>query len=120
MRHLANANELMFYAALSCAGSFIARSFPGLWIPLMLLRLGVLAYCFWILILGEGNKVLAGIISSSVLIGAIGGYWDYLEVWLRFDNEKVNRTISISFFGLLALGGIALQVYINHEKASKK
>lgn len=120
MRHLANANELMFYAALSCAASFLARSFPGLWIPLLLLRLGVIGYCFWIIAIGESNKVLAGIIGTSVFIGAVGGYWDYIEVWLRFDNERVSRAISITFFGLMALGGIALQVYISHAKTSKE
>lgn len=119
MRHLGNFNELVFYAALSCLGSFLARTYPGLWVPLVLLRLGVIAYCFWILILGESNKILAGILGTSIFVGAVGGYWDYIEVWLKFDSARVQRIISISFFGLLALSGIAIQVYIN-AKTSKQ
>lgn len=119
-RHLKNINELVFYAGLSCLASFIAREFPGLWVPIGLLRLGVFAYCTWLLVVAENNKVVAGLIGSSILIGGIGGYWDYIEIWLRFDNEKVSRIITISFCGLLALGGIVLQVYINNGKTTSK
>lgn len=86
----------------------------------MLLRIGVFSYCIWVVTLGENNKILAGIISSAVLIGMVGGYWDYIDVILQFNPEAISRTITIVVCTLVAITGIAIQVRSANGKASKK
>ena len=120
LRHLKNANELILYASISCGAAFVGRLFPAFWMPIMLLRIGVFSYCIWIVVLGEDNKILAGIIGSAVLIGLIGGYWDYIDVILRFNPESISRTITIVACTLIAVAGIAIQVRSADGKTSKK
>lgn len=119
MRHLKNINELAFYAALSCGGSFISRLFPAFWVPILLLRIGIFAYCLWVLVLGENNRIVAGVIGSSLIIGAVGGYWDLIDVKLRFDASSITRNLTIIVCLMVALSGITLQVYLNGQAKQK-
>jgi hypothetical protein len=95
MRHLHNATELTLYASVSCLGAFLGRLYPALFFPIFLLRFGVFAYCLFIVAKAEGNKDLALTISSALFVGMLGGYWDYIEVLLRYDLAKVMNSIVI-------------------------
>jgi hypothetical protein len=110
LRHLKNLTELTLYASISCGLAFVSRMFPAFHYPLLLLRLGVLGYCAYVIGATENNKELAVIISSALLLGLIGGYWDWIEIYIRFDNQRVMTILSIILLVLLAIPAIVLQV----------
>ena len=106
LRHLKNANELVLYASLSCGAGFFARLVPAFWVPIMLLRLGVFAYCFIVLFRAEGQKELAILIGSALAIGFIGANLDLLEIVVRYDLQTlVARVTTVLVFGALASVG---------------
>lgn len=118
LRHLQNANELVLYASLSCGVAFIGRILPPFYFPILLLRLGMFAYVTFVLFKAEGQKELALIIGASLFIGMIGGYWDLIEIWLRYDLSTVVNTITAVMIFVFVVGMIALQV--NNGKHSSK
>lgn len=89
MRHLLNATELALYASVSCGFAFLTRLLPAFFWPVLLLRLGVFAYCLVVIAKAEGQRELAVVIASAVFIGLCGGYFDYLEILLRYDLPAV-------------------------------
>ena len=102
LRHLKNATELTLYASLSCGAGFLARLVPAFYIPIMLLRLGIFVYCFIVLFRAEGQKELAILIGSALLIGFVGANLDLLEVIVRYDLHALITTITaVSLLGAL-------------------
>lgn len=119
LRHLKNANELALYASLSCGAAFLGRLLPAFYFPVLLLRLGVVGYCIYVIAYTEKNKELAVIIGGSVFLGMLGGYWDLIEVYLLYNLSQIISTVTaISIFVLLGLV-IYLQI-TNNGQASKK
>jgi hypothetical protein len=108
LRHLKNANELVLYASLSCLAAFIGRLFPAFYFPILLLRLGMFGYCFYIIAHTEGNRELAIILGGSILIGLIGGYWDLIEVYLRYKQSEIGLIITLLFIAVI--GGLVIIV----------
>lgn len=109
LRHLKNANELVLYASVSCGAAFFGRVFPAFYFPILLLRLAIFGYCIYIIAHTEGNKELAVILGGSLFIGLIGGYWDLIEVYLRFDSGKIITVISLVFLAVLAAMWVMVQ-----------
>lgn len=101
LRHLKNANELVLYASISCGAAFIGRVFPAFYFPILLIRLAIFGYCVYIIAHTEGNKELAVILGGSLFIGLIGGYWDLIEVYLRFDSGQILTIVSLVFLAVL-------------------
>jgi len=115
LRHLQNLNELVIYASISCGAAFIGRIFPAFYFPILLLRLGVLGYCLYVIGQSEGNKELAIVIGGALLLGMIGGNWDWIEVYLRFNQELIGYWFTI----ILSLSLAVLRVGI-YGTAGKK
>jgi len=119
LRHLKNANELILYASISCGAAFIGRLFPALYFPILLLRLGVAGYCLYVIAGTEGNKELAVILGGALFLGMLGGYWDLVEIYLRFDSVKIVSTVMLIACFLLTLVGIVIHIKTN-GKTSKR
>ena len=119
LRHLKNANELVLYAAISCGIAFIGRIFPAFFFPILLLRLGVLVYCLYVIGFAEKNKELAFIIGGALLLGLVGGYFDLISVWFKYDLENIVYTSTFLTVFIIASILLVLQVK-NNGKASKK
>jgi hypothetical protein len=120
-RHLKNITELVMYASVSCGLAFFARLFPAFYFPIVLLRLAVFAYCFYVIGTAENNRSLAFVLGGAMFIGLIGGNWDYLEVWFRFNQENLSKLITVGIFIITTLLGFYL--YFNgvfNEQSSKK
>ncbi len=105
LRHLKNTNELILYASISCGAAFIGRLYPAFFFPILLLRIGVFGYCVYVIASLEKNREMAIILGSSLFLGLVGGYWDLIEVWLRFDAERITTALSITaIFSALGIG----------------
>lgn len=89
LRHLKNINELIIYSAISCGLSWFSRLNPTFFYVVMLARLSVLAYCFYIISGIEGNKIFSYCLGASLLLGIIGGYWDAIEINLKFNAVSI-------------------------------
>jgi CDP-diglyceride synthetase len=110
LRHLKNLNELILYASISCGAAFFTRLFPAFFFPILLLRLGVLAYCTYVIATIERNREFATIFGAALLIGTIGGSWDYLEVYIRYNQELIAKLLSLLVF--VTFAGTGLVVYL--------
>lgn len=118
LRHLKNANELVIYASISCGAAFIGRIFPAFYFPILLLRLAIFGYCIYVIGFTEKNKELAVILGGALFIGMVGGYWDLIEVYLRYDLAKILNTITFVLLFLLFVSAMIIKVH--HGKAGKK
>jgi hypothetical protein len=118
LRHLKNANELVIYATISCGAAFIGRILPAFYFPILLLRLAIFGYCIYVIGFTEKNKELAVILGGALFIGMVGGYWDLIEVYLRYDLAKILNTITFVLLFLLFVSAMIIKVH--HGKASKK
>lgn len=120
LRHLKNTNELILYASLSCGAAFVGRLYPAFFFPILLLRIGIFGYCIYVIANLERNREMAVILGSSLLLGLIGGYWDLIEVWLRFDAERITNAISLmAIFSALGIG-LYLQIRSMRDGKSTK
>jgi hypothetical protein len=119
MRHLKNANELVLYAAISCGAAFVGRLFPALYFPILLLRLAIFLYCVYVVASLEKNRELALIIGSSLFIGMIGGYWDLIEIWLRYDLATIAQLTTIALLFIASLLGLFIYVKSNATTSQK-
>lgn len=97
----------------------MGRLFPALHFPILLLRLGLFLYCAYVIALLEQNRETALILGSAIFIGLIGGYWDLIEVWLRYDFSSIAQLITITLLFIAALLGIYVWSKGN-GKASQK
>lgn len=119
MRHLKNLNELVLYASLSCGATFVGRIVPALYFPILLLRLSISLYCIYVIANLENNRELAIILGTAIFIGMIGGYWDLIEIWIRYDFKSIARLATIILLFVAAL--LALYIYTkNNGKACEK
>lgn len=118
LRHLKNANELVLYASLSCGAAFLGRILSPFYFPLLLLRLGIFAYCFFIIVKAEGNKELGIILGSAIFLGMLGGYWDLIEIYLRYDLQRIMTGFTAVVVFIVVGMLVTLQVQSN-GKSSK-
>jgi hypothetical protein len=95
LRHLKNINELVLYAGLSCLVAFLTRLNPMFFFPVLMLRISILSYCIYIIAGAEGNTAIACIISTAVIVGWIGGYWDLIEVYLHWNSTEIIKNIML-------------------------
>jgi hypothetical protein len=116
IRHLKNFNELALYAGLSCAIAFFTRLNPAFFYPVLLLRLSILLYCFYVVALTENDKTLAIIIGAAIFIGWVGGYWDLIEVYFRFNLTNILNTLVIA----IAVPTILYVVYLKFTAPVKR
>lgn len=121
LRHLKNITELVMYASVSCGLAFFSRLFPAFYFPILLLRLGVFGYCAYVIGRAENNRDLALVLGGAMFIGLIGGNWDYLEVWFRFNQEYVSKLFTVSVFIITTLLGCLFYFRsLVNGRASKK
>lgn len=118
LRHLKNTNELVLYASLSCGAAFLGRILPPFYFPILLLRLGIFLYCFFIIIKAEGNTELGVILGAAIFLGMIGGYWDLIEIHLRYNLAQVVSTITAVIVFVSAGLIILYQLKGNGSKAN--
>jgi hypothetical protein len=111
LRHLKNINELIIYSAASCGLSWFSRLNPTFFYVVMMARLSVLAYCFYIVSGIEGNKIFSYCLGAALLLGIIGGYWDVIEINLKFN------AVSIVSNGLIILVVmlIGIMLFVNYK-----
>jgi hypothetical protein len=109
IRHLKNFNELVLYASISCGLAFFARVNPTFYYPVLLLRIAVLAYCFYVIYNIEANKIFGILLGSSVFLGLIGGYWDLIELHLRFNQSKILSNAVLIIAAPFIFSGLWLQ-----------
>lgn len=120
LRHLKNTNELILYASISCGAAFVGRLYPAFFFPILLLRIGVFAYCIYVIASLERNREMAIILGGSLFLGLVGGYWDLIEVWLRFDAERITTAVSIIAIFLAFVIGLYLQMRSMRDAKSSK
>lgn len=106
LRHLKNFNELVLYASISCGLSFFVRLNPSFFYAVLLLRLCVLSYAFYIIAGIEDNRVFGICLGTAVLVGLVGGYWDYLELQLKYNQEYLISTALL--LGIIPIVGFIL------------
>lgn len=106
LRHLKNSQELVLYASLSCGAAWISRLIPPFYIPILLLRLGIFVYCFWVLFKAEGQKELAILIGSALAIGFVGANLDLLEIEIKYNLASLMARVTtvFVFLALAAFG----------------
>lgn len=104
LRHLKNFNELVLYASISCGLSFFVRLNPSFFYAVLLLRLCVLAYSFYIIAGIEDNRVFGTCLGASVLVGLIGGNWDWVELQFKYNQSSIiSNALLLAIFPLVAL-----------------
>lgn len=104
LRHLKNINELVIYTAISCGLSWFSRLNPSFFYVVLLARLSVLAYCIYIISGVEGNKIFSYCLGASLLLGIIGGYWDWVEIQMRFNSVSIiSNSLTILIFLLIGI-----------------
>jgi hypothetical protein len=113
LRHLRNSQELVLYASLSAGAAFLGRILPPFYFPILLLRLGIFAYCFFIIVKAEGNKELGIVLGSAICLGMLGGYWDLIEIYLRYDLQRIITTVTAVVVFLVIGTLVTLQVQGN-------
>lgn len=118
LRHLRNSQELVLYASLSAGAAFLGRILPPFYFPILLLRLGIFAYCFFIIVKAEDNKELGIILGSAIFLGMLGGYWDLIEIYLRYDLQRIMSVVTAIVVFIVAGMLITLQV-LGNGKSSK-
>lgn len=116
LRHLKNINELILYSAISCGLSWFSRLNPTFFYVVLLGRLSVLAYCFYIVSGVENNKIFSYCLAASLLLGIVGGYWDWLEIQMRFNSVSI---ISNSLIILVVLI-VVIALFLGYSKGGKK
>lgn len=114
-RHLKNTNELCLYSGFSCGLAFLVRIEPAFFFPVLILRLAILAYCFYVVAFVEGNKEFAVILTASILVGWLGGYWDYFEIVWSFNQSELMGTISF----LIAIAAFCFILFIHWNYGRK-
>jgi len=119
LRHLKNTNELVLYASFSCGAAYLGRLLPPFYFPILLLRLGIFAYCIYVVGNLEKNKEFAVILGGAIFLGMIGGYWDYLELLIKYDSPKVVSSLATAALLSLAIGTIIYQVRSNGQTSKK-
>ncbi len=107
--NLKNLSELCLYAGISCGVAFIVRLEPAFFFPVLILRLAFLAYCWYVIILVEGNREFGAVLGAAILVGWLGGYWDYFELELAFNQSEIIGSFSI----LIAIIAIAFCLFIH-------
>lgn len=120
LRHLRNSQELILYASISCGAAYVGRLLPPFYFPILLLRLGIFAYCIYVIGNLEKNREFAIILGGALFIGMIGGYWDYLELLIKYDSSKVITSLSSALLLALVICTAIYQVRSNGREASKK
>lgn len=116
MRHLKNFQELAVYGGVSCAVAFFVRINPAFFYPVLLLRISILAYCFYIIALIENQKNIAVILSAAIFIGWLGSCWDLIEIYLNFDLDGILTQV-VSVVGITF---IAACIYLGIQNAKIK
>lgn len=94
VRHFKNFIELSLYAGISCGVAFLVRLNPALLYPVLILRIGILMYCWFVIIEVEQNRVFGLILGTAILIGWVGGYWDYLEIYIAYNLSEIVSTLT--------------------------
>ena len=106
IRHLKNFNELVIYASLSTGLAFFVRVHPSFYFPVLLLRIAVVAYALFVISNVEHNRAFAYALISAMLLGAIGGNWDFIE--LNFQHNQAQLVAISSIISALSLGLVAV------------
>ena len=117
IRHLKNFNELIVYASLSTGLAFFVRFHPNFYFPLLLLRVAVVAYALFVISNIEQNRAFAYALISAMLLGAIGGNWDWIE--LNFIYNQAQLIILSSIVSALSVGLIAV-ILLRGSNGSKR
>lgn len=93
--HLKTINELVFYAGLSCLLAFFTRLYPVFFFPSLMLRACVLIYCLYSIFTIPYRKPVIDIICIACLLGWLGGYWDLIELYLRFNAAEFIKNMML-------------------------
>ena len=72
---------------------------------MVLLRLCILVYTIYVIYNLEDDRIFAVTLLGSVIVGIVGGYWHLIELYIRFDVNKL-LMIPVMFlsFPLIILG----------------
>lgn len=111
LRHLKNFNELVLYASISCGLAFFTRLNPSFFWAILMLRLCVLVYAGYIISYLEDNRIFGWCLGASVLVGLVGGNFDWLQLQFTFNQQAIINTIILIF----ALPILAFGFYFHYQ-----
>jgi hypothetical protein len=103
IRHLSNINELVVYASLSAGAAIFSRLNPAFYFPILLLRLSVLCYAIYIIGNIQSNRPFALCLIAALILGMIGGNWDYLELQMTYNQSEFLAVASLILAGVIAV-----------------
>jgi hypothetical protein len=108
IRHLSNINELVVYASLSAGAAIFSRLNPAFYFPILLLRLSVLCYAIYVIGSIQQNRPFALCLIAALILGMIGGNWDYIELQLTYNQAEFMAVSSLLFGGVIAALAVIL------------
>lgn len=114
--NLKNLTEFILWAGGSCAIGFFTRLNPGFLFPVLMLRVGYTLYMMYMILNAKKRSMKFAYIftGSGVTFGAVGSYWDYFEVLLKFNQGEIVYKVTV--FCIVATAFFVL----NHWRLSKK
>lgn len=95
-RNLKNLCEFVLWASASCGLAFFVRIFESWWFPVLMLRIGFTLYCLYNVLNApkKSMKFSYCFIGGAVSFGLLGGYWDFLEVILHYQQGEIIGILS--------------------------
>ena len=108
VRHLSNISELVIYASLSAGAAFFVRLNPAFYFPILLLRLSVLCYAIYVIGSIQQNRPFALCLIAALILGMIGGNWDYIELQLTYNQAEFIAACSLILGGIIAAIAVVL------------
>lgn len=86
LNHLKIINELVLFTGISCLVAFFTRQNPVFFYPILLLRMAVIAYCWFVM----RRSHPAIVIMIALVLGWCGGYWDNIEGYFHAGHPKTS------------------------------
>ena len=108
IRHLSNINELIIYSSLSAGAAIFVRVNPSFYFPVLMLRLAILAYALYVVANIQANKPFAYCLMAALLLGWLGGNWDYFELQILYNQAEFMAVSSLLFGGIIAALAVIL------------
>lgn len=108
IRHLNNFNELVLYAAISTGAAYFSRVNPVFYFPVLMLRIATLGYALYVIGSIQQNRPFALCLVSALILGWIGGYWDFLELQMTYNQAEFLAVASLILGGIIAALAVVL------------
>lgn len=115
--NLKNLSEFVLWASASCGLAFFVRIVPAFWFPILMLRIGFSLFCLYNIFNAPRKSVKFSFcfIGGAVIFGMLGGYWDYFEVIVKYQQGDI--VAILTFISVLLTLFFTVQYWIlSHDK----